>query len=201
VIASERDTADYWGAFTNIPAIFEDIEVIPNDDAMVWFLREIFPRVQAKLPALRLTITGDHGNRPLPPSPAGKVTLTGFVDDVRPLIAQSYISLAPIRFGGGTRLKILEAMALRTPVVATSKGAEGLDVEHNEHLLIADTPQAHAEAILRLLQEPGLRQRLADKAYQLIRQKYDWSVVTPRFLELVERVGRPPLPLSLAVIR
>ena len=280
VIASERDTADYWPAFRNMPAIFEDIElgifearkaqartllhrlrheltglklkfylrrllphfgattvvsnveanllrgmvpgyqsieVIPNGvnlneyadicpvvqpntliftgsfsfspnyEAMVWFLREVFPRVQAKVPSVRLTITGDHANRPLPP--ADQVTLTGFVDDVRPLIANSYISLAPIRFGGGTRLKILEAMALRTPVVATSKGAEGLDVQHNEHLLIADTPEAHAEAILRLLQEPGLRQRLADKAYQLVRQKYDWSVVTPRLLDLVERVG------------
>jgi len=158
-----------------------------NHDAMVWFLREVYPHIQAQAPDVHLTITGDHANLPLPP--ADNVTLTGFVDDVRPLIASSWISLAPIRQGGGTRLKILEAMALRTPVVATPKGAEGLEAHDGEHLLIADTPEAFAEAVVRLLKAPGLRQRLADNAYQLVRGKYDWAVVMPRFLDLVEQVA------------
>jgi glycosyltransferase involved in cell wall biosynthesis len=98
------------------------------------------------------------------------------------------VSLAPIRQGGGTRLKILEAMALRTPVVATSKGAEGLDARHDEHLLIADTPQSFSESVIRLFKEPGLAQRLADKAFQLVREKYDWAVVMPRFQNLVNHV-------------
>jgi glycosyltransferase involved in cell wall biosynthesis len=136
---------------------------------------------------VQFTITGDHANLPLPP--ADRVTLTGFVDDVRPLIAAAGVSVVPLRVGGGTRLKILEAMALRTPVVTTSKGAEGLDVQPGEHLLIADTPEAFAAASLRLLQEPGLRQRLADNAYRLVAEKYDWAVTMPRFLELVERVA------------
>ncbi len=174
----EPDTLIFTGSF----------RYFANHDAMTWFVREVYPCIQAQVPDVRLTITGDHANLPLPP--ADNVTLTGYVADVRPLIASSWVSLAPIRLGGGTRLKILEAMALRTPVVATSKGAEGLDVQHGEHLLIADAPEAFAEAVIRLLQEPELRQRLTDNAYQLVREKYDWAVVMPRFLNLVERVAR-----------
>jgi glycosyltransferase involved in cell wall biosynthesis len=154
---------------------------------MTWFLQEVYPRIQAQAPDVCVTITGDHADLPLPP--ADNVTLTGFVDDVRPLIASAWVSLVPIRVGGGTRLKILEAMALGTPVVTTSKGAEGLDAKHGEHLLIANSPEAFAEAVIRLLQEPGLRQRLADKAYQLVQERYDLAALMPRFLDLVERVA------------
>jgi glycosyltransferase involved in cell wall biosynthesis len=158
----------------------------PNYDAMVWFLREIYPRIQTQIPDVRLVITGDHANLPLPP--ASNVHLTGFVDDVHSLIGQAWISIVPIRSGGGTRLKILEALALRTPVITTSKGAEGLDVQHNEHLLIADSPDAFAEETIRLLQDAKLRRRLADGAYEVMRHKYDWDAMMPRFLSLVEQV-------------
>lgn len=80
-------------------------------------------------------------------------------------------------------------MALRTPVVATTKGAEGLDVQSGRHILIADTPQAFAQAIIRLLREPELRELLAKNAYQLVHEKYDWFSVMPRFLTLVENVA------------
>lgn len=159
-----------------------------NHDAMTWFLEEVYPRIQARVPGACLLITGDHLGLPLPP--AENVTLTGFVDDVRPLIAAASVSLVPVRVGGGTRLKILEAMALHTPVVATAKGAEGLDVQHGEHLLIADTPEAFAEAVLRVLGDPSLRQQMADNGYQLVRERYDWAAVMPNFLGLVEKVAR-----------
>lgn len=158
-----------------------------NHDAMNWFLGEVYPLVQVKVPRVRMTITGDHANLPLPR--VGNVTLSGFVDDVRPVIASSWISLVPIRRGGGTRLKILEAMALRTPVVATSKGAEGLEVRHDEHLLIADSPAEFAEAVVRLLKDLSLRERLTTNAYHLVSERYDSEVVVPRFLGLVDRVA------------
>jgi len=158
-----------------------------NHDAMTWFLGEVYPRIQAGAPGVRLIITGDHADLPLPP--ADNVTLTGFVDDVRPLVAAAAVSLVPVRVGGGTRLKILEAMALHTPVVATAKGAEGLDVQHGDHLLIADAPEAFAEAVLRLLGDPDLRQRLSENGYQLVRERYDWAAVMPHFLNLVERAA------------
>lgn len=160
-----------------------------NYEAMCWFLSDVYPRIQSVVSDVQLTITGDHANLPLPA--ATNITLTGFVTDIRPLIARSWVSLVPLRIGGGTRLKILEAMALGTPVVTTTKGAEGLDAEHDVHLLIADTPQAFADAIIRLLQEPDLRRRLAEAACRLVAAKYDWSATLPRFLQLVERVTRP----------
>ena len=158
-----------------------------NYDAMVWFLQDILPRIQKDIKNVSLTITGDHVNLPLPE--VKNVPLTGFVEDVHPMIQSSWISLAPIRQGGGTRLKILEAMALRTPVVATSKGAEGLDLVDGEHILIADTAEAFSKAVIRLLRNSDLRQSIVDKAYCLVAQKYDWAVVMPKFLDLVERVA------------
>lgn len=89
--------------------------------------------------------------------------------------------------GGGTRLKILEAMAVRTPVVATSNGAEGLDARDGEHLLIADTPEEQAQAIFRLLRDENLRNRLTQNAHDLVRTTYDWRVILPQFLSLVEK--------------
>lgn len=153
---------------------------------MIWFLRDVFPRIRSEVPKVRLTITGDHADLPLPTGQG--VHRTGLVNDVRPLIASSWISIAPIRLGGGTRLKILEAMALRTPVVSTTKGAEGLDLQHDEHLMIADAPEDFARAVIRLATEPRLRERLAQNAYRLLRDRFDWAVVMPRFLDVVERI-------------
>lgn len=160
----------------------------PNYDAMVWFINEVYPRIQAQIPDVRLTITGDEAGKPLPEIP--NVVRTGFVQDIRPLIAQSAVSIAPIFQGGGTRLKILEAMALHTPVVATAKGAEGLDVEPNRHLLIADTPEVFADAVIRLLRDLQLRQRLVENAYELVSTQYDWDAVLPRFLKLVQKTAQ-----------
>lgn len=159
----------------------------PNYEAMVWFIREVYPRIQAKIPDVHLTITGDHAKRPLPST--NNVTLTGFVDDIRPLIARSWLSVVPLHVGGGTRLKILEAMALGTPVVATSKGAEGIEVKPEEHILIADSPEDFANAIIRLLEDLALRQKLVENARQLVCEKYDWAVIMPRFLGLIEKAA------------
>lgn len=159
----------------------------PNYEAMVWFLEKVYPSILAQIPEVQLAITGDHSGRPLPTM--NRVTLTGFVPDVRPLVAAAWGSIVPLFTGGGTRLKILEAMALGTPVVATPKGAEGLHVRHDEHLLIADSAEAFAQAVVRLMQNPALRQRLSEQALQLVRTTYGWNVIMPDFLRLVERVA------------
>lgn len=163
---------------------------VANYEAMLWFLREIFPRVQAALPQSQLIITGDHAHRPLPSAP--NLRLTGQVPDVRPLLAGSWCSIVPLLSGGGTRVKILEAMALRTPVITTTKGAEGLAVQPGVHLLVADTPQTFSAAVIRLLGDPGLRRDLADNAYQLVSTTYDWATTLPRFLQVVNQVGKTP---------
>ena len=159
-----------------------------NHDAMVWFLEKVYPLIQAQVPDVQLTITGDHEEQSLPD--ANNVKLVGHVDDIQSLIKSSWVSIAPIRLGGGTRLKILEAMALRTPVVSTSKGAEGLQVQHGDNILIADTPEAFAECAVQLFKNPGLPNKLANNAYQLVSEKYDWSIAVPRFLNLIEKVSK-----------
>lgn len=158
----------------------------PNYNAMTWFINGVFPQIIAQVPRTKLVITGDHANLPLPSN--DHITLTGFVDDVRPLVANSSVSIAPLLQGGGTRLKILEAMALRTPVVATSKGAEGLDVTNGEEIIIADNETEFASAVVRLLYDNQLRSRLVENGYRLIKAKYDWSVVMPDYLDLIQKV-------------
>jgi glycosyltransferase involved in cell wall biosynthesis len=155
-----------------------------NYDAMQWFVSEVFPRILSRLPETRLVITGDTADLPLPPVP--NVTRTGYVEDVKPLIASSRVSIAPLLIGGGTRLKILEAMAMGTPVVSTSKGAEGLDSIPDEHLLLADSPAEFAEQVIRVLKDNTLHEKLSAKARELVKGKYNWEVVIPHFLDLVE---------------
>ncbi len=156
----------------------------PNYQAMDWFLREVYPLIQAGAPeVVHLTITGNHANLPLPQNK--DVSRAGYVEDVRPLIAKSWLSLAPILKGGGTRLKILEALALGTPVVSTAKGAEGLEVQNGEHLIIADTPTDFSRAVLLLLENEGERRRLSENGKQLVQEKYDWGAVLPGFLDRI----------------
>ena len=162
-----------------------------NYDAMAWFLSEILPLIQKYAPDVTIKITGSTRGVDLSGltlSPA--VQLTGYVPDIRIPVSQAAVCVVPLRQGGGTRLKILEAMALGTPVVTTSKGAEGLDIVHEVHALVADDPAAFAEQTVRLLKDDDLWERLSTNARQLVEEKYDWRVITPRFLHLVEEVAR-----------
>ena len=159
-----------------------------NYEAMSWFVGEVFPLILEKAPDAHLIVTGDHANLPLPSS--RNVTLAGFVEDVKPLIASCTVSIAPLLSGGGTRLKILEAMALGTPVVATSKGAEGLDASDGEHLLLADSPAQFADCVIRLLTDEKLRRRLAGKASLLVEEKYNWGRAFADYSRLMNEVFR-----------
>ena len=178
----QPDTLIYCGSF----------RYFANHDAMLWFVNEVFPLVRAQVPAARLTITGDTAGRDFPTVEG--VQLAGHVLDVRPLVASAWLSLAPLRVGGGTRLKILESFALRTPVVATSKGAEGLAAHSGQHLLIADDPVDFAAQVVSLLKDSHLRQSLAEQAFQLVEEQYDWAVILPRFLALVESAAAERKP-------
>ncbi len=130
----------------------------PNYEAMAWFVSNVFHLIRNKIPAARLTITGNHLGLPL--SSSEHINLTGFVDDVHPLIAQSACSVVPILSGGGTRLKILEAIALGTPVITTTKGAEGLDLLPGEDILVADSAPEFADAVVTVLTDPESRSQI-----------------------------------------
>ncbi len=157
-----------------------------NYEAMMWFVSEVFPLILEQVPDTHLLITGDHANLPLPSSK--NITLVGYVDDIKMPIASSSVSVAPLLSGGGTRLKILEAMALGTPVVATSKGAEGLDVIAGEHLLLANSPAEYAECVIRLLNDENLRLQLAQKARMLVQEKYDWGRALSDYSSLIDTI-------------
>jgi sugar transferase (PEP-CTERM/EpsH1 system associated) len=160
-----------------------------NYDAVDYFLREIFPAIRAQVPEAHLTITGATGGASISALSAnGHVTFSGYLADIRPTVAGSWVCVVPLRIGGGTRLKILQAMALGTPVVSTSKGAEGLDVEDGNHLLIGDTPDEFAAQTVRVLRDAGLRKSLATRAARLVKERYDWADIGRRFCELMESI-------------
>lgn len=159
-----------------------------NYDAMLWFVGEVFPLILGRIPDARLIITGDHQNLPLPG--VTNIVLAGHVGDIKTLIASSSVSLAPLRVGGGTRLKILEAMALGTPVVSTSKGAEGLAVQNGEQMLIADTPEAFSAGVVGILENPVQRMQLSNNARRFVQEHFSWDANLPRFLHLVETAAQ-----------
>lgn len=160
-----------------------------NLDAMDFFLREVFPHVRVRHPDATLSITGRTNGIEVERLPRGEgVILTGYLEDIRPAIASSWVSVVPLRVGAGTRLKVLEAMALGTPVVATSKGAEGLEVTPEEDILIADESGTLAEQVVRLLEDATLRDRLSRNGRRLVREKYDWQTVGQQFNAFLEEV-------------
>ncbi len=161
-----------------------------NHDAVQYFLADIYPTIVDAVPDVTLRVTGRHTGVDLEALSTGPgVHYTGYVDDVRPAVAESCVSVVPLRIGGGTRLKILESMALGTPVVSTSKGAEGLEVTDGENILIADEPQAFARRVLDVLGSRELRHRLAIGGRRLVESTYDWRTVGRQLLAVVERAA------------
>lgn len=180
----EVNTLIYSGALT----------YYANFDAVNFFLRDIFPLIQAKRPEVKLYITGRLDGVPVDDLPRNDgVVFTGYLDDIRPKVAQSWVSVVPLRLGGGTRLKILESLALGTPVVATDKGAEGLDLVPGHDLLTANDPADFAAAVLRVLEEESLRATLSYNGRQ-VAKKYDWQVIGQSFCNFVEEVTRGAYP-------
>jgi glycosyltransferase involved in cell wall biosynthesis len=160
----------------------------PNIDAVDWLVTEVEPRLRARIPDVEIRLVGtpvpglERHHRP----PA--VTVVGVVPAMEPELARADIAIVPIRYGSGTRLKILESFAHRVPVVSTTIGAEGLNVEDQVHLLLADGPDDFARACERLLTEPNLRKRLVDAAEELYREQYERAVARDRIEALVREV-------------
>jgi sugar transferase (PEP-CTERM/EpsH1 system associated) len=152
----------------------------PNVDAVLWFAREVLPRVRARVPDAHFSAVGQRPHRRLAvvrEDPA--VTMTGFVEDTRPYIANSAVYVVPLRMGGGTRFKILEAMAMGKPVVSTRLGAEGFPVTHGQELLLADEPEVFADAVVSLLRSVERREALGRAGRAFVEARYDWRAIVP----------------------
>jgi sugar transferase (PEP-CTERM/EpsH1 system associated) len=174
---------------------------LPNVDAIQWFCNEILPLVRANVPNVKLTVVGRKPGREL--VELGErdpfITVTGRVDDVRPYIESAAAYIVPIRIGGGTRLKIYEALAMEKPMVSTTVGAEGLPLRDGEELLIADDPQSFANAIVRVLNDQTFARILGKRAAANVRERFGWSSVAARFTEICRSVcveNSPTTPIA-----
>ncbi len=165
---------------------------LPNEDGMVYFVENILPIVRRSIPDVELTIVGRNPTRQLVSMSEAdpKIKVTGRVDDIRPYVDRAAASIVPLRIGGGTRLKIYEAMAMARPVISTTVGAEGLPLTDGEDLFIADAPEDFAERIVRVLSNGQLASRMGDRARAVVCSRVGWSHAADRFAEICERVIR-----------
>jgi polysaccharide biosynthesis protein PslH len=164
------------------------MDYLPCVDAMLFFCRHILPRIRRELPDVELWIVGSNPLPEIQRLAGDGIHVTGRVPDVRPYYASSAISVVPLRAGGGTRLKILESMALGRPVVSTTIGCEGLDVVDGQHLLVADRPAAFAAHVVQLLSNMVQYQRIRTNARRLVEACYDWDALTDRHLALYDEL-------------
>ena len=153
----------------------------PNVDAVLWFAQEVLPLLHPSSPDSRFWVVGQNPHPRLAALTDHRdVVVTGRVEDVRPYIAAAGVYVVPLRIGGGTRLKVLEAMAMGKPVVSTRLGCEGFELVPDRELAIADTPAEFASTVLALLGDPDRRERLGRAARRFAGSRYDWSVIVPR---------------------
>ncbi len=167
---------------------------MPNEDGMIFFLTEILPLIRQEHPNVNVVIIGRN------PSPTMErisrettnVTLTGWVDDVRPYLNRAAVVVVPLRVGGGTRMKIYEAMAMAKAVVSTTLGAEGLPVRSGEHLFIEDHPASFADRVAELLRSTARRRQMGNQARDWVDSQFRWERVGRQFAEIcMKRIGVP----------
>lgn len=159
-----------------------------NIDAITWFSRVAWPEIARMHPGLQFTIVGRDPTREVRSLASDRIHVTGTVDDVRPFYASAVAAVVPLRSGSGTRLKILEAMAAGVPVVSTRLGAEGIDVQHDVHVLLADSGPEIAAAVSRVASSAETRTRLSRAARELACRVYDWSVIGKQLYGLHEEL-------------
>jgi glycosyltransferase involved in cell wall biosynthesis len=170
----------------------------PNVDAAQFLCREVFPRIRAQVPSARLLIAGSDPPPAVQQLAGAHVEVLGFVPDLSSLLRATCVSVAPLRYGAGQKGKVGEAMSLALPVVTTSIGAEGFDLAHGTHALVADDAADFAAAVVRLLRTPELRQRIGSQARDLIVQKFSESALRLTVLSSIEQAMRiSPARLSL----
>ena len=161
----------------------------PNEDAVLHFADAILPRIRAEIPGVTLTVVGRNPTARLREiALRAEIIVTGTVDDVRPSIAEAAVYVVPLRAGGGTRLKIFEALAMAKPVVSTTVGAEGLALEPGRHFVAADDPSDFANAVVGLLRDPQRRKALGEAGRDLVEAHYSWPTVAREFEERCEEV-------------
>ncbi len=161
-----------------------------NVDAALWFAGEVLPLVRRQIPDARLMIVGQNPSPRLAPLRADPhITLTGAVADTRPFIQQADVYVAPLLVGSGTRFKLLEAMSMQRAIVTTSRGCEGFEVTSGHELVIADTAEEFAQAVVSLLRDPARRAEMGRQARAFVAARYDWRAIIPWVESIYERLS------------
>ncbi len=196
VVANGIDLADYPHALAvedqgSERLVFSGkMDYRPNVDAALWFAGAILPRIRAARPGVTFTVVGQQPDARLHRLDGrGGVRVTGAVPDTRPYIAEAGVYVAPLRMGGGTRFKLLEAMALGRPIVSTRLGAEGFAVQSGREVQLADDAASFARAVLDLLADPQRRATLGAAGRAFVQAEYDWAAIVPRLEELYAALG------------
>jgi glycosyltransferase involved in cell wall biosynthesis len=162
---------------------------MPNEDAILYFAERILPRIAASLPQVKVTVVGRNPTPKLQELARRepRIELTGRVDDVRPYIDRGGLYIVPIRVGGGTRIKIYEAMGMARAVVSTTIGAEGLPVTDGEEIVLADDPDRFADEVIRLARDDGARQRIEERARRAVVERFGWDKATEALVQIMEQ--------------
>lgn len=159
----------------------------PNVDGILWFIHEIFPLIRSQMPEVQFDVIGARPPHNIQDFSSAEthINVTGYVNDLTPFIQQSCVMVVPLRAGGGMRVKILNTLAQAVPVVTTSLGCEGIAVENEKHLLIADSPKDFAQAVIAIMRSPEKGQQLGQNGRNLILEKYDYREVLPNLDKLL----------------
>lgn len=173
-------------------AFVGSMDWMPNEDAVAYFVRDIFPLIRKRIPEASLCVVGRHPTARLKMLAARErqISLTGWVEDVRPYVARSAVCIVPLRIGSGTRIKIYEAMAMGKAIVSTSIGAEGLPVSDGENIVLADDPVQFADAVVYLLRDASERRRLGTAARAFVAGTCTWQKATESLERALAQTSR-----------
>ena len=171
----------------------------PNEDAVIFFLQSILPNIWRTYPQVRLSVVGQRPTEKLrrvveettTSNTQGEVVVTGRVEDVKPYIAQAGVYVVPLRIGGGTRLKILEALAMQKAIVSTTVGAEGLNLVDQQEIVLADRPDQFADSVIGLLADSERRRNLGLKGRERVEQDYGWSAIGNKLRQVYQNLLQP----------
>jgi glycosyltransferase involved in cell wall biosynthesis len=167
------------------------MDYFPNEHAILFFYKKIFPLIKQQIPQIKLYVVGRNPSKEILKMRSKNVSVTGFVQDIRPFIAKACVVIVPIiTDDGGFKIKVLEAMALGKPVVSTSIGAKGLDVTKGVNIIIADTPEEFANSVITLMKDKQLRQEIGKNARYLIIHKYSWEKLTDMLNVALHKIAK-----------
>lgn len=165
------------------------MDYFPNEDAVLWFTKEIYPKIKAQAPETKFYIVGRSPSAVVQKLSNGEdIIVTGTVEDVQMYIRQAAVFLVPLRVGGGIRIKILQALAMGKTVVSTSIGAQGIGVTAGQNIVLADTAEDFSQSVVNLLRNRGKRQQIGQNARQFVEQYYGWDAIIDELEEIYHRL-------------